>query len=227
MSDKMEPAMPPAGRLILILSVIALISGVTIVFAYQITAEPIARNHRQRLERAVFTVLPGAEQRVNYVLDEDGLTRLGDEEIDRANVYAGYDSGGDLVGVAMEASAMGYADTIRMLYGYSPERECIIGFTVLQSSETPGLGALIATDPDFLANFECLDAQLNEEQTALENEIRTVTRRDAEEDWEIDGITGATVSSEAVGRALRESSQRYLPLLARYRDDLPERMEAE
>ncbi len=227
MSEKMEPAMPPAGRLILILSVIALISGVTIVFAYQITAEPIARNHRERLERAVFTVLPGAEQRVNYSLDDDGLARLAGEEIDRANVYAGYDSGGDLVGVALEASAMGYADTIRMLYGYSPQRECIIGFTVLQSSETPGLGALIATDPDFLANFECLDAELNEEQTALENEIRTVTRRDAEEDWEIDGITGATVSSEAVGRALRESAERYLPLLARYRDDLPEQMEAE
>ena len=227
MSDKMNSTMPPVGRLVLVLSLIAFISGVTIVFAYQITSEPIARNHRERLENAVFTVLPGAEVRVNFYLDEDGLTRLGDEEIDQANAYAGYDPAGDLVGVAFEASAMGYADTIRMLYGYSLERECIVGFTVLQSSETPGLGALIASDPDFLANFECLDAQLNEEKTGLENEIRTATRRDAEEDWEIDGITGATVSSEAVGRGLRESTERYLPLLARYIDDLPQTTEAE
>ncbi len=216
------PSLPSSGRLILTLATIAMMSGFVVVFVYQVTLEPIARNHRMALEKAVFTVIPGADTRVNYLLESEGLKRLDDEDIDRANLFAGYDAEGSLIGVAMQASARGYADVIRVLYGYSPERECIIGFTVLQSSETPGLGDKIETDPDFLANFECLDVSLNQEQTGLDNEIRAVRQGTKTEPWQIDGITGATISVEAVARALRESADRMLPILAGHLYELTE-----
>ena len=193
-------------------------SGLLVVLVVQLTGPRIARNEREALERAVFTVLPGATARSNYVVDESGLTALAAENIDGANVFAGYDKDGNLVGLALEASARGYQDVVKILYGYAPDRECIIGITVLQSTETPGLGDKIESDADFLANFDCLEARVDDGGAALRNEIITVKHGKKTEPWQIDGISGATVTSTAVGNALRESTNRLLPLLARHVD---------
>jgi electron transport complex protein RnfG len=191
---------------------------------FQLTRERIAHNQQQALEKAVFSVLPEASIRRNFLLDESGLTPLEDADLARANLFAGYDDDGRLTGIAMEASARGYQDVVKVLYGYVPETGCVIGITVLQSTETPGLGDKIETDPDFLANFDCLEARLNSDGSAVANEIVTVKNGDKEHPWQIDGISGATVTSMAVGNGLRESTNRMLPLLARYRDALPDQL---
>jgi electron transport complex protein RnfG len=92
--------------------------------------------------------------------------------------------------------------------------------TVLQSTETPGLGDKVSTDPDFLANFDCLEARLNEEGSAMANEIVTVKNGNKTQPWQIDGISGATVTSVAVGTAIRESTNKMLPLLLEHKDAL-------
>lgn len=220
-----RPAMPSPMKLIATLSVIAMISGFTIVLVYQGTQERIAENHRRALEQAVFTVLPGAVSRANFKISESGLRRLSDDDVGDANLFAGFREDGSLVGVALQGSARGYAGEIRVLYGYDPDREKIIGFTVLQSSETPGLGDKIESDPAFLSNFDALDARLDPDGKALLNPIVTVSQGTKEQPWEIDGMTGATVSSVAVGRALRESASARLPVLRAHRDLLTDRGE--
>jgi len=87
-------------------------------------------------------------------------------------------------------------------------------------TETPGLGDKIATDPAFLANFEALDARLNAVGTALANPIVTVKRGRKTEPWQIDAISGATISAKAVGKALNESTQRLLPRLVPHVSEL-------
>ena len=129
-----QPQMPGSGRLITALGLIAMVSGLLIVLAFQLTAPKIALNKQRALEKAIFTVLPEATVSKNYRLDENGLELLPDEAIAEANVFAGYDAGGKLAGLAMEASARGYQDVVKVLYGYSLERECVIGMTVLQST---------------------------------------------------------------------------------------------
>ncbi len=207
------PEMPSAVRLIATLGLIALISGFTIVLVYQVTLEPIAQNHRDALERAVLRVLPGATQQANFRWADGSLTRLADDDIGGANLFAGFDATGQLVGIALEAAARGYAGEVRILYGYAPDREVIIGYTVLQSSETPGLGDKIETDRRFLANFDALDVALADDGESLRNPVRLVPQGTKQEPWEIDGITGATVSCRAVERALLESLRTHLPPL--------------
>jgi electron transport complex protein RnfG len=214
--------MPKSSTLILTLGMIAMMSGLLVVLTFQLTRERIAHNRQQALEKAVFAVLPEASVRRNFLLEESGLTPLTDADLARANLFAGYAADGRLTGIAMEASARGYQDVVTILYGYSPATECVIGFIVLQSTETPGLGDKVETDPDFLANFDCLDARLNEAANAVANEIVTVKNGNKEHPWQIDGISGATVTSVAIGNALRESTTRMLPLLARHRDALPD-----
>jgi Na+-translocating ferredoxin:NAD+ oxidoreductase subunit G len=214
------PAMPSPFRLIATLGLIAMLSGFTIVLIYQVTLEPIARNHREALEQAVFHVLPGAVQQVNFRLHEQTLERLDDDDLANANVFAGFDANGQLIGVALQGSARGYAGEVRVLYGYSPDSQTVIGFKVLQSSETPGLGDKIEIDPRFLANFDALDVRVNDDQTALVHPVVPVKHGQKTQPWQIDGITGATVSSFAVGRALGESTAAQVPVVYAHRDQL-------
>lgn len=214
------PETPSSFRLILTLGLISMISGLFIVLAFQLTFARIEKNKQVALEKAVSTVLPGVESRGYYLLEESGLTLLPPEQSARSNVIAGYDAEGKLTGLAMEGSARGYQDAVVVLYGYSLEKECIIGMTILQSNETPGLGDKAQTDPEFLANFEALDARLLADRSAVANPIETVKHGKKANPWQIDGISGATVTSTAVGNALRESTDRLLPLLAKYRDAL-------
>ncbi len=65
--------------------------------------------------------------------------------------------------------------------------------------ETPGIGDKILTDKDFLANFNALDVQLNADLTALANEVKTVKHGTKTEPWQVDAISGATITSRAVG----------------------------
>ncbi|MEW8061985.1 MAG: FMN-binding protein, partial [Candidatus Thiodiazotropha sp.] len=87
-------------------------------------------------------------------------------------------------------------------------------------AETPGLGDKIITDANFVANFEALDARLSGDGQALENEIVTVKHGSKQNPWEIDAISGATISSKAVGKALNQSAKRLLPDLVPQLDKL-------
>lgn len=213
------PAMPSSRNLILTLGSIAMMSGLLVVLTFQLTAPRIAANKQRALEKAIFTVLPSATQSRSYILSESGLTELAEGETvqdEKQAVYTGYDADGKLTGLAMVASARGYQDVVKVLYGYSLETACVTGITVLQSTETPGLGDKVDSDKDFLANFDCLDARLNGDGTAVANPIVTVKSGTKENPWEIDAISGATVTSTAVGNGLRESTSRMLPLLGRH-----------
>lgn len=216
------PEMPSPVRLIATLGLIAMLSGFVIVLIHEVTLEPIARNHRQALERAVQQVLPGTETQIGLARQGNQLQVLDDESLDQADLFAGFDAEGHLVGVALTGVARGYAGDIRVLYGYSPATQQIIGFRVLQSSETPGLGDKIEKDPRFQANFDSLDVQVTDAEDGLANPVTTVSEGTKQHPWEIDGITGATVSSHAVGRAIRESAAEWVPLIYAQQDQIAE-----
>ncbi len=207
-------------RLIRTLVAVAVLSGFLIVFVVQATLPRITENKRRAVERAVFGVLPGATTRVAFRVESDGLVRLKNEDVPGQKAYAGFNAAGELVGVALEAAGQGYQDVIRILYGYAPDREFITGMTVLESKETPGLGDKISKSPDFLANFEALEVRLNPEGTALLHPIKTVKHGTKSEAWQIDGISGATISSRAIGEMLNESAQTLIPYLRKHMNQI-------
>jgi electron transport complex protein RnfG len=118
-----------------------------------------------------------------------------------------------LKGIAAEGAAAGYADVVRVLYAYDPARQAIVGFGVVAMRETPGIGDKILTDPAFLKNFEALDVSLTADMKTLANAVKTVKHGSKTQPWQIDAISGATVTSKAVGKGINDSAQRLLPLL--------------
>lgn len=200
----------PTTRMILVLSGIAMLSGFLVVLVAQLTAPVIAENQRIAIEKAVVKVIPGAATHKEFYL-EDGKLMTEKHKQDSDSIYAGYNAEGKLLGVAAKAAAQGYAGMIYLLYGYDPSCECIRGIKILKMAETPGLGDKIITDKSFQANFDALDAKIDSGNQSLANDIVTVKSGTKQHDWEIDAISGATISSVAVGKALNESAQRLMP----------------
>jgi electron transport complex protein RnfG len=186
--------------------------GLLTVGAFQVTRPVIERNKEEALKSAIFRVLPKATTSTTFVLNESGgFSVLESKGAGDALIYAGYDDDRKLVGFAVEARGMGYQDVISLIYGYSFGEEVITGIQVLESKETPGLGDKIETDPDFLQNFERLDVSLLKDGSGLANPIVAVKHGKKTNPWEVDGITGATISSEAIASILNRSAQQWAP----------------
>ena len=202
---------------------IGLACGILIVLAFQWTKPIIARNRAEALSKAIFQVLPAAKSSTTFRLEEGGgfaVLAANAKGAEAAQVvHAGYDGAGELVGFAIQAQGMGYQDVISVLYAYSPEEDAVTGFRVLESRETPGLGDKIDFDPEFLANFERLTVELTADLAAVLHPIESVKHGEKTESWQIDAITGATVSSVAVTKILRESTAFWAPKLRPRLDD--------
>ncbi len=92
------------------------ICALLIVTAYLLTAPAIARNRAELLHQAIFAVLPGAVTVQPMRRDAGGMIGPAAPG-EAAAFYLGLDAGNRVVGVAIEASGMGYQDLIGLIYG--------------------------------------------------------------------------------------------------------------
>lgn len=207
-----RPAPPSTWHMYRAMVGVGVFCGLLIVSVYQVTLPVIEHNKAVALQKAIFRVLPNATTSTTYRLDESGgFVLLEGKGVGEQLVYAGYDGEQKLVGLAVEARGMGYQDVIGLIYGYSFAEQAIIGIQVLESKETPGLGDKIETDADFLQNFERLDVSLVDDLSQLANPIVPVKHGEKANPWEVDGITGATISSVAIANILDASAQYWMP----------------
>ncbi|WP_281647389.1 FMN-binding protein [Parendozoicomonas sp. Alg238-R29] len=211
--DVTVPA-PPSFAMFRTLAVIAMLSGLFVVLVVQWAAPYIAANKKAATEAAVFNVVPGASASQTFTF-EGGELAVAPEGATGSLVYGGYDGQGKLVGVAIPGVATGYAGPVYVMFGYSPEKEAVIKYQILTMTETPGLGDKVVTDENFLANFDHLVAKLNDAGTALAHAIVTVPNKSKQHPWEIDAISGATITSKAVGNAINSAAQQMVPVINR------------
>jgi len=217
------PSPPGAWKMYRAMVGIGLLCGLLIVTVFELTRPVIERKQAEALRAAIFEVLPDASSTKTFRLDGDGrFVVSGDESTDRARIHAGYDDAQNLVGFAIEAQGMGYQDVIRVIFGYSPVDAAVIGIRVLDSKETPGLGDKIESDPEFLENFRRLDVSLTDDLSRIAHPVVVVKHGAKDEPWEVDGITGATISSAAIASILERSTAYWIPLIHRNLDDFRE-----
>lgn len=210
----------PAWKLMRALTMVAAVAGFLIVLVYQWTLPIITKNKEEALKKAIFSMRPETRRIVYFLVDGERLLPIQEKRGKGKILYAGYNESGHLTGVWSEAAGMGYQDKIRLLFAIDPRRQSIIGMAVLESKETPGLGDRIEKDERFQTNFVVLDARLNSQETGLDHEILTVKEGRKQQPWEIDGITGATISSKAVGRILNGAAEQTMPQVVRNLDQL-------
>jgi len=192
--------------MIKVLGTVSLLCGLLIVGADVNTHARIRHNQELMMKESVAHLLPGIQKQVIYGIEDNGDLKIlpGVEGENVKRMFAGYDSSGKFLGVVIEASERGYADVISAMYAYSPDKKVVSGYQVVDMRETPGLGSRIGTDEKFAENFKELDAT---------HPIKTVKHGTKQNPWEIDAISGATISSRAVGRMLQKSVAEMVPVI--------------
>ncbi len=213
----------PVLAMYLTLISVGAVCGLAIVSVYLMTQPIIQQNQINYRQQAVLSVLPGATTSQAFQLSDRGkFVSIAADQEGADIVFAGYDDQGDLIGIALQGQRAGYQDLIHLIYGYSFESQTILGFRVLSSRETPGLGDRIEHDENFLRNFNGLDVRLTADGVGLIHPIEFVKPGEKEKDWQVDGISGATISATTVTRIIGEGAERWLPLLHRRVNDFKE-----
>ncbi|MCK4851734.1 MAG: FMN-binding protein [Candidatus Omnitrophica bacterium] len=162
-----------AIKMITALLAVGILSAVSLVFIYQRAIPKIEANVREETKEAIESIFPGAAKI---------------EKIEGKEIFRVEDAGGRLLGYAFPAEGNGYQGIIKLIAGTDPDISVIKGMKVLESQETPGLGAEIDSK-DFRAQFAGL---------SIERPVEYVKNRKPEKPYQIEAITGATISSRAV-----------------------------
>ena len=208
-----EPPRPDSMRMVLTMGAVGLLASILLVATYTWTAPYIAANQAAYLESSILEVLPSSTSRTDWRLVGGELVPDDGSYTIEPRVFAGFRDDGTLEGLAIEAQGQGYADVIKLLYGYSPDCGCIVGLKVLESRETPGLGDKIGKDPDFLSNFDDLDVRLSGADGSTHGPLELIKQGSNLDAWQIDAISGATISSQAVTDILNATNATMLPVI--------------
>lgn len=103
---------------------------------------------------------------------------------------------------------------------FASDLNTIAGASFDHKGETPGLGAEIKDNPTFSDNFK--DKKIYREGSFVSVKVRKGGAQD--EVYEVDGISGATVTADGVEKMLRQGIQLYLPYLEKLKGGSMESM---
>lgn len=175
----------------LALTVITLISGLLLGVVNDITAGPIASQQAKEKEEAYKAVFADAASFEAIISEEDAdLESYLDENGFKAQnideVMAAKDEAGNELGYAFTVTTSeGYGGDIRFAMGVQ-EDGTLNGISILSISETAGLGMRADTE-DFKNQFKDKNV-----------EKFTYTKTGAASDDEIDALSGATITTNAM-----------------------------
>jgi Na+-translocating ferredoxin:NAD+ oxidoreductase subunit G len=202
------PEKPPvaASRLVVTLAVAGALAGLLIVLVHQWTAPRIQAHQARAIAAAVQEVLQEPERTETLFVIDGALTNAPPAGVDTLTldrVWAGYDASGQRVGYAMLAGEPGFQDVIRLMFGYDPDTDTVLGMQVLESKETPGLGDKIEKDSVFVGSFHGAAMPM----------VPTKPGSGTGDPREVDTITGATISARAVINIINNRVREMKPLL--------------
>ncbi|MBE5883123.1 MAG: RnfABCDGE type electron transport complex subunit G [Lachnospiraceae bacterium] len=177
-----------------ILFAITLIAGLVLGFVYELTKEPIRIQQEKAIQEACAAVFEDAAgfDKIEYAVPEGEASMaesLAEKGVEIGTIYAAADAGGSCLGYVIETvTHEGYGGDIILYMGVRMDGT-LNGISLLEISETPGLG---------LQAEDVLVPQFKDKNT----EEFTYTKTGSKADNEIDAISGATVTTQAIVNAV-------------------------
>ena len=178
-------------KMFLNLVVVGALSGAVLSGVFSKADPMIKANKEKELREAIFVVLPDAR---DFKVFEK---TVGAEKL---IVYKGIDASGSPVGVAFKADGGGFQGNVGLMVGLDREYLKLKGMEVLEQLETPGLGDRIREEA-FKEQFKGLD---------VKPKVEYIKYRKPEKPNQIQAITGATISSEAVVKNINNAVSKVI-----------------
>lgn len=175
----------------LILFAITLIAGLALGYVYELTKEPIRIQKELAVARACKEVFEQAEdfEELDYTPSEELTAELALKGVTIDTAFEAFDSAGASLGyVVQTTSSEGYGGDITLYVGVTKEG-VLNGISILEIAETPGLG---------MQADEVLTPQFADKAVSR----FTFTKSGSISESEVDAISGATVTTEALVNAV-------------------------
>ena len=134
----MEKLKSSITNMALVLTGVAVITGGILAYVNNLTSGPIAQQKEKALADGIKAVMGGGELSVA----KTDTVRQNDEKGKEMTyiIYQTQDSQKKDLGAAVESTTQGFGGDLKILVGFDPEGN-ILGYTLLEHAETPGLGA--------------------------------------------------------------------------------------
>jgi electron transport complex protein RnfG len=186
-------------KLGLILTLYAAAACVGLAFVYSATEKIIARRQQADLEAALRELFPAAED----FTDITGSLVSQDPSVSFAAQYE-VKQGGSIIGVAIRASGPSYGGPITILAGIGAGG-IISGVKILESSDTPGLGANAGSPSYFVDRARGITfyGQFTGKPVGDPFEVKN----------DVAAITASTITSRAVARLVKAAGTAALTRL--------------
>lgn len=169
-------------NMVLVLTMISFVAGGALAFVNQITQGPIEEINNDNLQEGIKQVILGQTSGTLHVEAPDTAE----------NGFVIYRTD---KGTAVKSTASGFGGLIEVLVGFNKTGD-ILGYTILNTSETPGLGA--KADTWFQKDGKGNIIGLNPGENNL-----TVSK----DGGEVDAITASTITSRAFLNAVNAAYQ--------------------
>ncbi|MBS5876864.1 MAG: RnfABCDGE type electron transport complex subunit G [Prevotella sp.] len=181
-------------NMVLVLVGVALITGGILAYVNHITEAPIKLQAEKTLADGIKAVMGGVQL---SVAENDTIkqTIKGKEAV--FVIHKTVDSNKQDLGVAVESTTGGFGGDLKVLVGFDKDGN-ILGYTILQHAETPGLGA--KADKWFQKDGKGSIIGKNP------NKDNLTVKKDG---GDIDAITASTITSRAFLLAITQAYNAY------------------
>lgn len=125
-------------NMVVVLVGVALITGAILAYVNNITTAPIQAQAEKTLTDGIKKVMGGSDD-IKVVSNDTVKQEVKGKQFAYV-IHVTQDSNGNNLGAAVESSSTGFGGELKVLVGFNPNGD-ILGYTILQTAETPGLGA--------------------------------------------------------------------------------------
>ena len=181
-------------NMLLVLTGVAVIMGGVLAFVNHLTEGPINEQKAKALADGIKTVMCVENLKVAKTDEVKQNDAKGKEMT--FTIYLVQDSQGKDLGAAVESTTGGFGGNLKVLVGFNPEGQ-ILGYTLLEHAETPGLGAK--------ADQWFQKGQKGDIIGKTPAEPLTVSK----DGGQIDAITASTITSRAFLKAVNQAYEAY------------------
>lgn len=191
----------------LVLTVIAVVAAGLLAWVNNVTSGPIKEINNLAIENGIKSVILGdrdIEFTVESPVEREGFI-----------FHSVNDKNGNLIGTAVESTDKnGFGGALKVMVGFDPEG-VILGYTVLEHSETPGLGAQAdgwfrQKSGEVKEQSGVVDVLLGAPQKPGNHNIIGMNPGDdlmivSKDGGDVDAITASTITSKAFLRAVNSA----------------------
>lgn len=183
------------ANMIIVLVAVAVVSGGLLAWVNNVTDAPIKEQDEMALANGIKSVM-GVND-LTVASPEEMKKNIGGKEYTFI-IHKASDMQGRFLGAAVESVTMGFGGDLKVLVGFDDEGR-ILGYTILQHAETPGLGAKADKWFQKGAKGDIIGRQMDATKPLIVNK----------DGGDVDAITASTITTRAFLKAVNQAYAAY------------------